>query len=689
MSVPGYVLFWVLFLAGFALFLQRMNYLLKLMRLGKPEKRTGSTVQRIKTAFVEVVPQWCNLKSVTRKDLAGLGHAFMFWGFSFFLLGYIVFIGLAGGLGLSSVIEGTTFETVYLSILDIAGVLVALAIIWAAIRRYIIRPERLEPSVEAGIILIVVFSLMVLSVVMEAFGFAAQNAVTGAWPPLGRPLAAALRGPITGSPTAGPGYFEMVYRGLWWLHYAIILGFMVYIPRSKHLHILLSPVNVALKSTGPKMVLDPVPLEGETFGVAKIEEFSWKDMLDFYACAVCGRCSANCPAHISGKALSPKDVIHNLKEHLLEAGPALLAAKAKAVPAAAEGQTEAAPDAPAETAAPTGKEMIGAVVTEPEIWDCTTCGACQEVCPVGIEHVRKMIGMRRNLVLMQSKMPETAQLMLRNMQTRGHPWAGVQSLRLRGDWTTGADVKVLGEGDTVGTLLWVGCTGALVDRNVLATVALAKVLKAAGISFGVLGEAEACCGDPARRAGYDFLFQTMAEGNIEAFKAHGVKEIITACPHCYNAIKNEYPQYGGNFKVRHYTELIADLVRQGHLNLKNGLASRLTYHDPCYLGRYNSIYSAPREVLKGIPQVKLTEMERTKNRSFCCGGGGAHMWIEENVGKKINEIRIEDVIKTGADTVVAACPYCLQMMEEGIERKNLKASLKAKDLSELVAKAIE
>ncbi len=682
LGVPGYVIFWVLFLAAFGLFAQRMNYLLKLMRLGKAEKRPGSMVERVRTAFVEVVPQWCNLKSVTRKDLAGLGHAFMFWGFSFFLLSYVIFIGFAGGFGLSSVIEGTTFETVYLSILDIAGVLVALAIIWAAIRRYIVRPERLEPSVEAGIILIVVFSLMVLGVVMEGYGFAARNAVNGAWPPLGRPLAAALN-PAPGThPTAPQGY-ELVYRFLWWLHYVVILGFMVYIPRSKHLHILLSPVNVALKSTGPKMVLDPVPLEGETFGVAKIEEFTWKDMLDFYACAVCGRCSANCPAHISGKALSPKDVIHNLKEHLLEAGPAVLAARAKPNPAVV---TEGQPEAPAEAA---GKAMIGDVVTEPEIWDCTTCGACQEVCPVGIEHVRKIIGMRRNLVLMQSKMPETAQLMLRNMQTRGHPWAGVQSLRLRGDWTAEAGVRVLGEGDMVDTLLWVGCTGALVDRNVAATVALANVLKAAGVNFGVLGEAEACCGDPARRAGYDFLFQTMAEGNIEAFKAHGVKEIITACPHCFNAIKNEYPQYGGNFKVVHYTELIADLVRQGRLKLKNGLASKVTYHDPCYLGRYNNVYSAPREVLRGIPQVKLAEMERTKKSSFCCGGGGAHMWIEENVGKKINEIRIEDVIKTGADTVVAACPYCLQMMEEGIERKDLKASLKARDLSELVEKAIE
>ena len=329
--------------------------------------------------------------------------------------------------------------------------------------------------------------------------------------------------------------------------------------------------------------------------------------------------------------------------------------------------------------------LVGKAPTEDEIWACTTCGACQESCPVYVEHIVKIIDLRRNLVLAQNKMPETAQLMLRNMQSRGNPWAGVQAMRLRSDWTNEVGLKVLGDGDQVDTLFWAGCTGALVERNVKATLSLARVLKTAGVDFGVLGDAETCCGDPARRAGYEFQFQMMAEQNLEVFKNHGIKQIITSCPHCFNTLKNEYPKYGGDFKVIHYTQLIADLIQQGKLKLTNKLNSKLTYHDPCYLGRYNGVYQQPRKILQNIPAVKIKEMGRSQNKSFCCGGGGGHMWIEEQPGTtKINQMRIEDVIKTGADTVVTACPYCLQMFEESIEHKDIQDKLKALDLIEIV-----
>jgi Fe-S oxidoreductase len=670
-GIPGYVIFWVLFSIAFGLFAQRAYFLFRLMRLGKQEDRFDRIAQRIKTMLVEVVPQWCSLKSVTRKDLAGIGHALLFWGFSLFLISYIIFIGLAGGFGFSPTIEGTTFETVYSSILDIAAVLIIIVIVWAAIRRYVVRPERLEASAEAGIILIVVFSLMALHFCIEGFGFAGSGN-TSDWPPVGAPFARFLSSSgISDSTLIG------VYQGVWWLHYALILGFMVYIPRSKHLHILASLVNAFFKPLGPKVVLEPIPLEEtETFGVSKIQDFTWKDLLDFYACAVCGRCHVNCPAQLTGKTLSPREVIHNLKEHLLEAGPGLLAGKAEA-PSESEAKILA-------------KTMIGDVVTEEEIWACTTCGACQEVCPVNIEHIRKIIDLRRNLVLSQSKMPESAQLMLRNMQSRGHPWAGIQSMRLRGDWTSGLELKILAEGDNVNTLFWVGCTGALVERNVNATLSMTRVLKTAGVDFGVLGEAETCCGDPARRAGYEFQFQVMAEQNIEMLKSHDIKEVITSCPHCYNTMKHEYPRYGGDFKVIHYTQLIVDLVRQGKLKLTNELNSTLTYHDPCYLGRYNGVYLEPRRILQTIPEAKLEEMERSRDTGFCCGGGGGLMWIEEQPGtKKINEMRLEDALKTGAETVVTACPYCLQMFEDAIDHKEMKDRLKARDLVELVEAAMK
>ncbi len=306
-----------------------------------------------------------------------------------------------------------------------------------------------------------------------------------------------------------------------------------------------------------------------------------------------------------------------------------------------------------------------------------------------MEHMVKIVDLRRNLVMAQNKMPETAQLMLRNMQSRGHPWAGIQSLRLRGDWTSELELKVLTEGDSAHTLLWVGCTGALVERNVAATLATARVLQAAGVDFAVLGEAETCCGDPARRVGYEFQFQIMAEENIELFKAHNIKQIITSCPHCYHTLKHEYPSFGGDFEVVHYTQLIADLIRQGKLQLTNELNSKLTYHDPCYLGRYNNIYLEPRRILQAIPGAKLEEMERSRSNSFCCGGGGGHMWVEEQPGTtKINQMRFEDVLRAGAETVVTACPYCLQMFEEAIEHKEMKDSLQAKDLAEIVEAAI-
>ena len=673
-GIPGYVIFWVLFAIAAGLFVQRAYFLFRLMRLGKPENRFDRIGQRIKTMLVEVVPQWCSLKTVTRKDLSGIGHALLFWGFSLFLISYIIFIGLAGGFGLSPVIEGSAFEMVYSSILDVAAVWVILVLIWAAIRRYVVRPERLEISAEAAIILIMVFSLMVLHFCIEGFGFAGSGNIPD-WPPVGAAFARFLSGTgISKSTLIG------IYQGAWWLHYALILGFMVYIPRSKHLHVLAALVNAFFKALGPKVVLEPIPVEAETFGASKIQDFTWKDLLDLYACAVCGRCHANCPAQLSGKTLSPREVVHNLKEHLLEAGPGLLAGQAEA-------SSESPVEIPVETPA---KNMIGDVVTEEEIWACTTCGACQEVCPVDIEHIRKIIDLRRNLVMAQSKMPESAQLMLRNMQSRGHPWAGIQSMRLRGDWTSDLELKILTEGDNADTLFWVGCTGALVERNVKATLSMTRVLKAAGVDFAVLGDAETCCGDPARRAGYEFQFQIMAEQNIEIFKSHKIKEIVTSCPHCHNTIKHEYPRYGGDFKVVHYTELIADLIRQGKLKLTNELNSTLTYHDPCYLGRYNSVYTEPRRILQAIPKTKLEEMERSRDTGFCCGGGGGLMWIEEQPGTtKINQMRLEDALKTGAETVVTACPYCLQMFEDSIDHKGLKDSLKARDLVELVEAAMK
>jgi Fe-S oxidoreductase len=675
-GISGYVIFWVMFLITMGLFVPRMFFLYRLMLLGKPENRFDRMGERIKNMFSVVIPQWCTLKSVTSKDLAGIGHAVMFWGFSFFLLSYILLIGLGEGLGLRSFIMGGDFETVFLSILDIAAVLVMISMIWAAIRRYIVRPPRLEISIEAGFIMFLVFFLMVLHLCIESFAFAAAGETSG-WPPVTTAIASYLTG--TGIPK---DTLIAISHGAWWLHYTVILIFTIYIPRSKHLHVLASAFNVLFSSLDRKVVLEPIPLEAleamesegsADLGVSKLQDLKWKDILDTYACAKCGRCHVSCPAQASGKTLSPREFLRHIKDHLLEDGPALLKGNGAQPP---EGQ---------------GKNLIGDVVTEDEIWACTTCGACQEVCPVNIEHIRKLILMRQNLVLVQNKMPDSAQLMLRNMQTRGNPWAGAQSLRLRGDWTNDLGLKILGETEeTVDTLFFVGCTGALIDRNVLATISLVKVLQTAGVNFAVLGEAEPCCGDPARRSGYEFQFQISAEENIELFKNYGIKKVITSCPHCYNALKNEYPQYGSEVEVVHYTEMLPELISSGKLKLTNQIDTLMTYHDPCYLSRYNEVFKEPRKIIENIPKTRFKDMERSKTTTFCCGGGGAHMWIEEQHGTtKINHIRMDEVIQTGAQTVVTSCPFCLQMLEEGIEQKGVKETLKAKDLIEVVEAAMK
>ena len=663
-GIPGTIIFWALFAIAFGVFLRRSYFLYRLLRLGKPERRSDRIGQRAIFMLSVVSSQWCALKTVGFTDLAGLGHALMFWGFGFFLIGYVIIFGVSGGLGLSL---PPAFEALYRSILDIAALLVIAAVIVAVIKRYIVKPKRLEreESLKEKMIMVLLFTAMI---VLMALHYGAEGLKYSAYNISPAPIIGGLLANSLTSAGKSPATLSATYTAFWWINYVMLLGALVYAPHSEHLHPLFSPANMFFRPLGPIGALEPVSAEEtENFGVSKLQDFTWKQLLDLYACTWCGRCHAACPAQLSGKSLSPREIILNLKEHLLEQGPGLLNGKAE----------------------PSSK-LIGDVVTEDSLWACTTCGACVEACAVKVEHVRRIMDLRRNLVLTQNKMPETAQLMLRNMQSRGHPWAGIQSLRLRGDWTDGLDVKVLADGDTADTLFWVGCTGALVERNVKATISMTRVLKTAGVDFAVLGEAETCCGDPARRAGYEFQFQMMAEQNIENFKSHNIKEIVTSCPHCYNTLKNEYPQYGGDFKVVHYTQFIGKLIAQGKLKLANGLNSKITYHDPCYLGRYNGVYQEPRQILQSIPQTNLVEMARTRNKAFCCGGGGGHMWIEEQSGTtKINQMRLDDALKTGAEQVVTACPYCLQMFEEGIEHKGIKGALKVQDLVEIVEAAMQ
>jgi Fe-S oxidoreductase len=456
------------------------------------------------------------------------------------------------------------------------------------------------------------------------------------------------------------------HTGIWWFHIILTLGTAIYVAlcNSRLFHILWDPVNIFFRNLDARGALNAIDFETtELFGVSKIEEFNWKQLLDLDACTRCGRCQDACPANFSGKELNPKQVIQDLKNHLYDVYPAVTSLQ------------------PAESRS----ELIGGVITEEVLWDCTTCRACQQVCPVYIEHIDKIVDMRRNLAMEHSRFPEAAQEALKSLSTRGHPYRGTVATRT--SWCEDMDITVLSDDAGVDILYWVGCSAALDDRNMKVAKATAKILKAAGISFGILGDEEACCGDPARRMGDEYLFQTLCQQNIEIFKGYDVTKILTTCPHCFNSLKHEYPQFGVNYEVMHHSQFIHELIRSGKLKLNNTVGIKAAYHDSCYLGRYNDIYDEPREVLKAVTG-NISELPRHKTASFCCGGGGGHMWMEEDPDKRVNMRRIEEVIDSGVSCVASACPYCLTMFDDALKAKEAEESVKSLDISELVAEAL-
>jgi len=681
LGIPGYVIFWLLFAIALGLFLQRACLLIRLLKLGRPENRFDRLAYRFLNMLAVAFSQWSNLKTLTLRDPASVGHALMFWGLGLFFIAYFIFIGLGAGFGLFTVLSGSAFETVFFSILDIAALLVIVAMIWVVIKRYIIKPERLKRKETTGekvlqpLLITVITGLMVLHYCLEGFGYAAYG-IPNSWPPVGVAFASSLVS--AGIPRDS---LATVYQSLWWLNFIILLGALIYAPRSKHLHPLFSFSNLAFKNLNPKGALKAIDIQKkEEWGVSKIQDFSWKQLLDGYACTWCGRCHTVCPAQLSGKPLSPRELILGMKEHLLAVGPDLLKARKAATPAAAD--ESAGAEVPPENL---GKALIGDVISEDAIWACTTCWACQEVCPSYNEPMNEIIELRRHLQL--AAVTETAREPLKNLRVRGNPWRG--TMYARTDWAEGLDIKIIGEDSHVDVLYWVGCTEALEDRSLKVAQAVAKLMKQAGVNFGILGEEEMCCGDPARRLGAEHLFQMLAMNNIQLFSSYNIKRIVTACPHCFNTLKNEYPRFGGQFEVSHHSQFIADLIRKNILKINQAREAVITYHEPCYLGRYNDIYQPPRQVLKGIPGVTLVEMEHNRRDGFCCGGGGGRMWLEEKMGQRISEMRLSQAINTQAQVVATACPFCLQMLEDAARVKEVGESLKIRDIAELVAEASE
>jgi Fe-S oxidoreductase len=485
------------------------------------------------------------------------------------------------------------------------------------------------------------------------------------------------------------------------LNLAVVLGFLVIVTYSKHLHIGLAPLNILfsrrpdalgplepMRSNGKVLDFEEADPDTDVFGIGKIEDLTWKGMLDLGTCTECGRCQAQCPAWATGKPLSPKQVILDLRDHAFAKAPYILAGS--------EEEREKLPDSvKAEAERPLVAALADGGVIDPDvIWSCTNCGACVEECPVDIEHIDHIDGMRRHQVLIESAFPQEGATMLNNLERRGNPWGMAEDKRA--EWITELDFEVpVIDGkipDGIEYLFWVGCAGALEDRAKKTTKAIAELLHTAGVRFAVLGPMEACTGDPARRLGNEFVYSMLAQQNIETLNDAGAKKIIASCPHCFNTIAREYPQLGGNYEVIHHTQLLARLVEEGHLKPATPVEEKLTYHDPCFLGRHNRVFTPPRQILEAVPGVAATEMHRCKERGFCCGAGGARMWLEERIGKRINTERIEEALALDPDTVSTACPYCLVMLGDAINEKKAagqaKQSLEVVDVAQLLARSV-
>lgn len=654
----------VLAAVAVGIFLYALYRRVRLWRIGQPDERFRQLGRRA-WAFLTYMAVHLLLHGRFFGASRGLRLRELYPGVIHFLIfaGCVVlFIGTVL-VGASHYVYDFLKGDVYLGVslvLDIFGLLLIIGIILAVFRRYVQKPERLDNRVEDLIALLLLLILAVSGFIVEGFRIAATELKTSpewaVWSPGGYVLALAFRG-------IGQQALLLWHEIMWWLHAVLALGVIVYVSLTwnRLWHIIISPINVFFRNLGPKGALVPIDLEAtETFGVDRIQNFTWKHLLDLDACTRCGRCQDSCPAYLSGKPLSPKKTIQDLRGHLLERAPAL-------------GEN--------------GQAMIGEVMAQDEIWNCTTCYACQEVCPVYVEPMAKLIEMRRNLVMEQAAIPETGEGALKCLETRGHPWRGTTMSRT--DWTEGLQIKTLADDSDVDMLFWVGCTQALEERSARVAQAIAGILARTNVNFGILGAEEICCGDPARRLGNEYLFQLQAQQNIELLNNYGIKRIVTGCPHCYNTLKHEYPQFGGNFEVVHHTEFIDGLIRDGRLRAIKGTTGVVTYHDSCYLGRYNGIFDAPRQILRSLGGVKLVEMEKNLEYGFCCGAGGGHLWLEEQkVGERINEMRTEQALSTKAGVIATACPYCLQMFADGIQTKQAQESVRVMDIAELVLPAI-
>jgi len=656
MNFQGIILL-ALIVAAFAVFVRRIIQISRYIYLGRDELSTDRFARRVRDFGVKGFGQ-----SLVLRHPSGIFHALIFWGF--FVLTFGTLEGLLTGLlpewsfawmgGFYSFMNGSQ---------DLFAFLVLVAIAAAVYRRVVIKPARLKGTRAQALDAFIILGSIALLVV-AFYGMRVVEPKPGF-----TPVADVLRTWTLGETVSTSSAHVRAYHVFAWMHHLVVLGLLAYIPYSKHLHVIAALPNLFFRADRVRGQIPNIDLEdedAERLGIVAITDFTKKELLDLAACTECGRCQEACPAYATGKPLSPKKVVLDLKAHLFEEGPRLLH------------------DPNAEPV----KKLYGDVIASDVLWACTTCFACETVCPVEIQPMTKLLGIRQSRVLMEGDFPEEAQATLRNIETQSNPWGLPQATRA--DWAEGLGVKTLAEDRDVEYLLFVGCAGAYDQRYMNVTRSLVKLLQHAGVSFGILGTEECCTGDSAKRVGNDYLAQMLAQQNVETCNNYGVKKVVTACPHCFNSIKNELPPFGGHYEVYHHTQLLEDLVRQGSLSAAENPPtnpSTVTYHDSCYLSRYNDIADAPRDVLRTGSGRDPVELGRNRTNSFCCGAGGGRMWMEERLGTRINVERAQEVIRSGCSTVATACPFCMTMLADGIRGEG-REDVAVRDVAEVLADSL-